>query len=72
MVIQVLWECVCFHFICQVKEVAPKTGTAVTSSFWKVDLKKTRSILHKHREYSEQVEEEVIEEWSVSVLRRYS
>lgn len=29
------------------KEVAPNTGTAVTKSFWKKDLKETRDFLNR-------------------------
>ena len=32
----------------QVKEVAPRTGTAVTRTFWKKDLKTTREYLKGH------------------------
>lgn len=56
----------------KLKEVAPKTGTAVTREFWKVDLKNTRSILHRHKDAHEEVEEEVIEEWSVSTAHNTS
>ena len=51
------------------KEVAPHTATAVTSSFWKKDLKATRAMLHRNNEENTEtaVEESLIEEWSVSI-----
>ena len=48
----------------KIKEVAPKTAIAITSSFWKKDLKETCQMLHRHQGEENAIEESVIEEFS--------
>ncbi|XP_066911919.1 uncharacterized protein [Clytia hemisphaerica] len=50
--------------VLKIKEVAPKTATAITSSFWKKDLKETRQMLHKHEGGENAIEESLIQDYS--------
>ncbi|XP_057290373.1 uncharacterized protein LOC130613074 isoform X2 [Hydractinia symbiolongicarpus] len=47
-----------------VKEVAPRTGTAVTKDFWKKDLKTTREYLKAHTmDSTKKMGDKILEEW---------
>lgn len=50
--------------ILKVKEVAPRTGTAVTKDFWKKDLKTTREYLKAHTmDSTKKMGDKILEEW---------